>query len=147
MYKVSYWLQSAVIPVVKHPNEVESSMNSAMQHHRTHSVSYAGPSPAYLPLPAWPHSPQTGGCRPLRPLHGKLAPPWPSSVSGSESASLTTPSSSAADCSAAAPLEQHEPGREPQDHENIHKEIITPIIHSCAGAAHFLLWCIFRVMV
>lgn len=39
------------------------------------------------------------------------APPWPSSVSGSETASPTTPSSSAGNCSAAALLEQHEPSR------------------------------------
>lgn len=57
------------------------------------TVSYAGPSSVYLPRPTWPHTLQTGGCRPLQPLRGKLAPPSPSSVSGPESASLTTPSS------------------------------------------------------
>lgn len=92
-------------------------------------VLYAALAPSCLPLPAWPRTLQTVACRPPQLSCGKPPPLWPSSVSGSECASLTTPSSSAANCSAAALREQHEPGSKPRHHENIHEEIITPIIH------------------
>lgn len=70
------------------------------------------PPLVYLPLQAWPHIPLTDGSRPLQPLHDRPVPPELSSVSGSESASQATPSSSAANCSVAGLFEKREPATE-----------------------------------
>lgn len=76
------------------------------------------PSLVYLPLRACPHTPLTGGSRPLQPLHDRPVPPELSNVSGPESATRATPSSSAANYSAAGLFEKREPATEAQKQQN-----------------------------
>lgn len=76
------------------------------------------PSLIRLPLRACSHIPSTAGSTPLQPLHDRPVPAEPSNVSAPESATPATPSSSAANCSAAGLFERREPAPEPRKRQN-----------------------------
>lgn len=91
---------------------------STMWHLWNMSVPVFNPSLLYLPLRACSHILPTTVSRPLQPLHDRPVPPELSNVSAPERATPATPSSSAANCSAAGQFEKREPATEPQTQPN-----------------------------